>query len=61
MQDAGGHDYPIPGGGPLHWICIPLMGMPLLDNTNLGERGEVAAAPAIRGGNGSPVDPLAVF
>ena len=73
LQDAGRHDYPVPGGGALHYITIPYMGMPLVDNVTLEdlavacqelERWEfmVTVAPLIIwGGTGSPVNPIALL
>ncbi len=58
---------------PIHEIAIPYMGMPLLDNADLDalaatceELGRwefllVVAPLAVRGGTGSPVNPIAVF
>jgi kynurenine formamidase len=58
---------------PLHEIAIPYMGMPLLDNADLDELSETCAelgrsefmlmvAPLrVRGGTGSPVNPIAVL
>ena len=58
---------------PLHEIAIPYLGMPLLDNADLdalaatcAELGRwefmlVVAPLVVRGGTGSPVNPLAVF
>jgi kynurenine formamidase len=58
---------------PIHEIAIPYMGMPLLDNADLDALAETCAelgrwefllmvAPLpIRGGTGSPVNPVAVF
>ena len=57
---------------PIHEIVIPYMGMPLLDNANLDDLAEACAeagrwefllmvAPLrVRGGTGSPVNPIAV-
>lgn len=58
---------------PMHEICIPFMGMPLVDNADLEALAEtcselgrweflltVAPLPVV-GGTGSPVNPLAVF
>ncbi len=68
---------PMGGGrmmsAPVHEIAIPHMGMPLIDNTNCEELSEACAeleryeflfvvAPlAIRGGTGSPVNPIAIL
>ena len=58
---------------PIHDVAIPYMGMPLLDNANLEalaatceELGRwefllVVAPLIVRGGTGSPVNPLALF
>jgi kynurenine formamidase len=58
---------------PLHELVIVEMGMPILDNLNLDEVAEAAAARnrwtflfvgaplRIVGGTGSPLNPLAVF
>lgn len=58
---------------PLHELVIVQMGMPILDNLNLGEVAEAARARnrwtflfvgaplRIPGGTGSPLNPLAVF
>jgi kynurenine formamidase len=73
LQDAGGLDYAQPGGGAIHYIALPFMGMPLLDNAFLDPLGEACAqtgayefmfmcAPlVVWGGTGSPVNPLAVL
>ena len=73
LQDESQHNYPVPGGGALHYITIPYMGMPLLDNAYLETVSEACAslrrweflfmcAPlVIFGGTGSPVNPLAVL
>lgn len=66
-----------PGGRgvsvPIHEIAIPYMGMPLLDNAHLDTLAEACAtagrweflfmvAPlVVRGGTGSPVNPIAVL
>lgn len=58
---------------PLHLLAIVAMGMPLMDNLNLEELAReaasrsratflfVAAPLRIRGGTGSPVNPIAIF
>ena len=58
---------------PIHEIAIPHMGMPLLDNANLDDLAAACAeagrwefllmvAPLrVRGGTGSPVNPIAVL
>jgi hypothetical protein len=58
---------------PIHEITIPYMGMPLLDNAGLDAVAAVCAelqrwefmlvvgVLPIRGGTGSPVNPIAVF
>jgi kynurenine formamidase len=60
-------------GNPLHELVIVQMGMPILDNLDLDEVAEVAAAKnrwtflfvgaplRVVGGTGSPLNPLAVF
>ena len=74
-QDLG-YGLPRPDGDavkvPIHEIVIPYMGMPLLDNANLDDLAEACAesgryefllmvAPLrVRGGTGSPVNPIAV-
>lgn len=73
LQDDSNHDYPVPGGGALHYITLPYMGLPLLDNANLEQVAEICEAESrwefmfmcaplvIFGGTGSPVNPLAVL
>jgi kynurenine formamidase len=73
LQDAGEQGYDQPGGGAIHYIALPYMGMPLLDNALLDPLGEACAqlgryefmfvcAPlVVWGGTGSPVNPLAVL
>lgn len=64
----------VPGvATPMHLLAIVAMGMPLMDNLNLEDVAREAAARSrptflfvvaplrIRGGTGSPVNPLAVF
>lgn len=58
---------------PMHEICIPFMGMPMLDNADLealaatcAELGRyefmLCVAPlVVKGGTGSPVNPIALF
>jgi hypothetical protein len=58
---------------PMHEICIPFMGMPILDNADLEALSETCAelnrwefmlfvAPlVVKGGTGSPVNPIALF
>jgi len=58
---------------PLHWFATAFLGMPVMDYLDLDELSKVAAqqrrweflltvAPLpIRGGTGSPVNPIAVF
>ena len=65
-------DPPVPGGG-VHILAIVYMGLPLLDNANLQPLAEACAAEGrweflltinplvIRGGTGSPVNPIAIF
>ena len=72
LQEAWGQPYE-GNGGAIHQIALPYMGLPLLDNANLEALGEACAelgryefqfvcAPlVIRGGTGSPVNPLAVL
>ncbi|MCX5398357.1 cyclase family protein [Streptomyces sp. NBC_00102] len=59
--------------GPLHRVALPLLGMPLIDVTELGEVAAVCAElnryafllsvapPRIHGLTGIPVNPLAIF
>ena len=81
MLDAAGQGYkgtiPLPSGEfsswPVHFMALPFLGMPLIDNTNLEEvshyckatnRNEflfVISPLHINGGTGSPVNPLAIF
>ena len=61
------------GPAPVHWFTLVFLGMPLMDYLDLDPLSEVAAqhkrwqflvtiaAMPIRGGTGSPVNPLAVF
>jgi kynurenine formamidase len=64
----------VPGNGdPLHFLTIVAQGMPLFDNLNLEALATEAAARSrptfmfvaaplrIRGGTGSPLNPLAIF
>ena len=76
QQDLG-YGLPRPDGDavkvPIHEIVIPYMGMPLLDNANLDDLADACAesgryefllmvAPLrVRGGTGSPVNPIAVI
>jgi kynurenine formamidase len=58
---------------PMHEICIPFMGMPMLDNADLEALSDTCAelnrwefmlfvAPlVVKGGTGSPVNPIALF
>ncbi len=58
---------------PMHEICIPFMGMPMLDNADLealaatcAELGRyefmlLVAPLVVKGGTGSPVNPIALF
>lgn len=60
-------------GGPVHVITIVMMGLPLLDNANLQPLAQACAEEGrweflltvnplhIRGGTGSPVNPIAIF
>jgi kynurenine formamidase len=72
LQEAGGQgDYP--ARIAVHDVAIPYMGLPLVDNTNFERLAEVCAelgrwefmlvvAPlVVRGGTGSPVNPIATF
>ena len=71
LQEAGGQG--LPARIPIHEVAIPYMGLPLLDNTNFERLAEVCAelgrwefmfvvAPlVVRGGTGSPVNPIATF
>ena len=79
FQDAPTDDQgiPNPGGIPMplhvHHILLPYMGMPILDNADLGPLAAACAdldrwtfqlvvAPLyIEGGTGSPVNPIAVL
>jgi kynurenine formamidase len=66
-------DDPPRAGGPVHVLAIVFMGLPLLDNANLDplaracrEEGRwefmLTIAPLnVRGGTGSPVNPIALF
>jgi kynurenine formamidase len=72
-----GHGLAGPDGAtisiPIHEIAIPQMGMPLVDNANLDDLADACAeagraefllmvAPLrVRGGTGSPVNPIAVI
>ena len=58
---------------PIHMIGLPYMGLPLLDNADFDELAAVCSelgrwefqlviAPlVVKGGTGSPVNPIAVF
>lgn len=71
LQEAAGQG--LPARYPIHEIAIPYMGLPLLDNANLEmlsrtcarlDRYEflfVVAPLVIKGGTGSPVNPIAVL
>ena len=81
MMDASGQGYKgtIPIGPdkfaswPVHFMALPYLGMPLIDNTNLEPLSEYAGkknryeflfviSPLyVQGGTGSPVNPLAIF
>ena len=81
MLDAAGQGYkgtiPLPSGQllsmPVHFMALPFLGMPLIDNTNLEEVAQychsinqfeflfVISPLHINGGTGSPVNPLAIF
>ena len=76
MLDSRPHSYPLfddAPGGPVHVLTIVFMGLPLLDNAFLDPLAEACAeegrwefmlniAPLhVRGGTGSPVNPIAVF
>jgi kynurenine formamidase len=62
-------DFPM----PVHWTVVVYLGMPILDNCNLEDVAEAAAARkrwaflltvaplVVEGGTGSPVNPLATF
>lgn len=72
MEAAGQEEYGTPIG-PIHCFAIPYMGMPLLDNANLEALSKaceafgrwefllVIAPLVVRGGTGSPANPIAVF
>ena len=74
--DAGPSGYPMfenAPGGPVHVLAIVYMGLPLLDNALLQPLAEACAEEGrweflltvnplhIRGGTGSPVNPIAIF
>lgn len=74
--DAGPSGYPMfenAPGGPVHVLTIVYMGLPLLDNALLQPLAEACAEENrweflltvnplhIRGGTGSPVNPIAIF
>ena len=81
MMDASNQGYQgtIPIGPdkfaswPVHFMALPFLGMPLIDNTNLDPLAEYAKKEErheflfvisplnIQGGTGSPVNPLAIF
>jgi kynurenine formamidase len=76
MMDASPSGYELfgPGGGlPIHVVAIVYMGMPLLDNARLEPLAAACAEEGryeflltvnplhVRGGTGSPVNPIAVF
>jgi Putative cyclase len=76
LMDArpSGYDLFGPGGGlPIHVLAIVYMGMPLLDNARLEPLAEACAEEGrweflltvnplhVRGGTGSPVNPIAVL
>jgi kynurenine formamidase len=58
---------------PVHWVCGVAMGLPILDNCDLEKVSRHAAARkrwvflltvaplAVKGGTGSPVNPLAIY
>ena len=66
-------DNPPRAGGPVHVLAIVMMGMPLLDNACLEPLAKACAEEGryefmltlnplnIRGGTGSPVNPVALF
>jgi len=67
------YENPPRAGGPVHVVAIVYMGLPLLDNALLAPLAEACAEEGrweflltinplnIRGGTGSPVNPIAVF
>ena len=73
LQEAGHRDHDYPSGSPVHEVAIPFMGMPILDNANFDrlatlcrELGRyefhLGIAPlVVKGGTGSPVNPIATF
>ena len=77
MMDAGPSGYAMfdgkAAGGPVHLFAIVYLGLPLLDNSLLQPLAEACAEENrwefmltvnplhIRGGTGSPVNPIAVF
>jgi len=66
-------DVPRRPGGPVHVLAIVMLGLPLLDNARLDPLAEACAAENrwefmltvnplnVRGGTGSPVNPIALF
>jgi kynurenine formamidase len=75
-SDVANEVYPsvVPGiGEPLHQLALVALGMPLLDNLDLDALAAEAAARSrytflfvaaplrVRGGSGSPLNPLAIF
>jgi hypothetical protein len=66
-------DVPRRPGGPVHVLAIVMLGLPLLDNARLEPLAEACAEEGrweflltvnplnVRGGTGSPVNPIAVF
>lgn len=73
LQEAGYKHFDYPARIPIHEVVIPYMGLPLLDNANFDELSStcketgryefmlVISPLVIRGGTGSPVNPIALF
>lgn len=73
LQEAGYPPFDYPARIPIHEVVIPYMGLPILDNANFERLAKVCAksgryeflfciAPlVVKGGTGSPVNPIATF
>ena len=73
MQESGNSKYPYPARIIIHEILIPHMGMPILDNANFEQLSEhcsqsgvyefffIISPLLIKGGTGSPANPIAIF
>jgi len=73
LQEAGYKHFDYPARIPIHEVVIPYMGLPLLDNANFDELSSICKETGryefmlvisplvIRGGTGSPVNPIALF